>query len=303
MSNSGEIEIGWWSAGRSPSPLCARRELVSFSRALSSARIYSLLRRIRSGRGRPHLLFLGLLLFPALGGYAADLIAVVDAAGAGGDCGVARGDGNNPWGGVVPSTNPLGHNLGIVWLGTGKVVQGALGGLVPGPDTASCNDGTDPFMAIRPAACSVTSTCGESGISSESKQWMIHFQGGGACKDGVECWECSRPLSNGLGAQLLRTAPTGNWRHRRPPPDSTTSRSERAVRCQLQRAVRRRAPALVVYFRSPATRGPAGCNDSSAVGVGRRGDRPRWGGRLTGRIVPIRVRDADFDRTTSRSRT
>ena len=87
------------------------------------------------------LLVAQMVAFIALAAHSADLIPLVDAAGVGGNCGLARGDGNNPWGGVTPSVNPLGHNLGIVWLGTGKYVGGLMGGVVPGPDTASCNDG------------------------------------------------------------------------------------------------------------------------------------------------------------------
>lgn len=131
----------------------------------------------------------GLLLFLAGSAHSADLISVVDAAGGGGECGIGRGDGNNAWGGSSPASNPLGHNLGLVWLATGKFIEDPLGGVMPGPDSASCNDGSDPFMAIRPAGCAATSQCGQSGTGSESKRWIIHFQGGGTCKDGETCWE------------------------------------------------------------------------------------------------------------------
>ncbi len=54
-----------------------------------------------------------------------------------------------------------------------------------------CNDGTPAIMYIRPANAHYDRGCEtseENPYFQESNKWVIHFQGGGGCRDNDDCW-------------------------------------------------------------------------------------------------------------------
>ena len=73
-----------------------------------------------------------------------------------------------------------------------------------------CNDGTPAIMYIRPGNAHYDRGCGitdENPQYSKTNKWVIHFQGGGGCRDNDDCWE--RWCGNEINAKAGRMSSLG----------------------------------------------------------------------------------------------